>query len=256
MTRGRKKDLTIPPTRALTQQRDYRARKAQYLADLEERCLKAEEENMQLKKRIEALEAQNGISAAAMRFSPEMVHTTTELMQHVAAVQASLVNFQQVMIARPAGPGTNVSAPSAASSTSAVHPNNLLSVPSAAFQLPPTPPALSPQTLAREVLASLPHLTIPPAVMPTPDASTQDERETRDWQNNTSSHTDRSESPMSECCGGIMDCTGLIESEDESTPPRRGCHQKTSEIRSTFGGSDRPSEAGPSTSRPGSRLCC
>lgn len=32
MTRGRKKDLTIPPSRALAQQRDYRARKAQYVS--------------------------------------------------------------------------------------------------------------------------------------------------------------------------------------------------------------------------------
>jgi len=34
MTRGRKKDLTIPPSRALAQQRDYRARKAEYVYSL------------------------------------------------------------------------------------------------------------------------------------------------------------------------------------------------------------------------------
>jgi hypothetical protein len=53
MTRGRKKDLTIPPTRALAHQRDYRARKARYVNDLEERCKRAEEENERLKVELE-----------------------------------------------------------------------------------------------------------------------------------------------------------------------------------------------------------
>ena len=57
MTRGRKKDLTIPPTRALVQQRDYRARKAHYVSELEERCRKAEEENAQLRKDLELARA-------------------------------------------------------------------------------------------------------------------------------------------------------------------------------------------------------
>jgi uncharacterized protein YhaN len=57
MTRGRKKDLTIPPTRALVQQRDYRARKAHYIADLEERLRKAEAENAQLRKELESARA-------------------------------------------------------------------------------------------------------------------------------------------------------------------------------------------------------
>ena len=52
MARGRKKDLTIPPTRTLVQQRDYRARRAQHITNLEERCRKAEEENVQLRKEL------------------------------------------------------------------------------------------------------------------------------------------------------------------------------------------------------------
>jgi hypothetical protein len=55
MTRGRRKDLTIPPSRALLQQRDYRARKAQYVADLEDRVRKVEEENTRLKKENDIL---------------------------------------------------------------------------------------------------------------------------------------------------------------------------------------------------------
>lgn len=57
MTRGRKKDLTIPASRALTQQRDYRARKAQYVSDLEARCRSAEEENVRLKKELDLARA-------------------------------------------------------------------------------------------------------------------------------------------------------------------------------------------------------
>ncbi|KAF9074700.1 hypothetical protein BDP27DRAFT_1201064, partial [Rhodocollybia butyracea] len=55
--RGRKKDLTIPPTRALTQQRDYRARKAHYLSELEDRCRHLEDENSALQQELQALKA-------------------------------------------------------------------------------------------------------------------------------------------------------------------------------------------------------
>ena len=57
MTRGRKKDLTIPASRTLTQQRDYRARKAQYVSNLEARCRSAEEENTRLKKELDQARA-------------------------------------------------------------------------------------------------------------------------------------------------------------------------------------------------------
>jgi hypothetical protein len=70
MTRGRKKDLTIPPTRALAQQRDYRARKAQYVSELEERCRRTEGENAQLRKELELARA--GIVPAA-NFNPQTV---------------------------------------------------------------------------------------------------------------------------------------------------------------------------------------
>lgn len=59
MTRGRKKDQTIPPTRSLTLQRDYRARKAQYVSDLESRCKAAEEENVRLRKELDFV--RNGV---------------------------------------------------------------------------------------------------------------------------------------------------------------------------------------------------
>lgn len=71
MTRGRKKDLTIPPTRALVQQRDYRARKAHYIAELEERVRTAEAENVQLRRDLEAARA--GLNVPALSLSPQVV---------------------------------------------------------------------------------------------------------------------------------------------------------------------------------------
>jgi hypothetical protein len=53
MTRGRKRDHTIPRTRSLTLQRDFRARKAQYISNLESRCKAIEEENVRLREELE-----------------------------------------------------------------------------------------------------------------------------------------------------------------------------------------------------------
>jgi hypothetical protein len=53
MTRGRRKDTTLPPSRPLIIQRAYRDRKAKHLSDLEDRCRKAEEENERLRNELE-----------------------------------------------------------------------------------------------------------------------------------------------------------------------------------------------------------
>lgn len=72
MTRGRRKDLTIPPSRALLQQRDYRARKAQYVADLEDRLRREEDENTKLRKEIDSLRMRAAASGS-LGPSPEVV---------------------------------------------------------------------------------------------------------------------------------------------------------------------------------------
>ncbi len=51
MARGRAPNLALPPTRALTQQRDYRARKAARISYLEET-------NAELNKQVEDLKAE------------------------------------------------------------------------------------------------------------------------------------------------------------------------------------------------------
>lgn len=57
MGRGRKKNLTLPPSRSLEHQRAFRERKAQYVADLEQRCHNTEAENSILRQEVAALKA-------------------------------------------------------------------------------------------------------------------------------------------------------------------------------------------------------
>ncbi|KAI0093229.1 hypothetical protein BDY19DRAFT_903005 [Irpex rosettiformis] len=95
MTRGRRKDLTIPPSRALLQQRDYRARKAQYVADLEERVRKAEDENTKLRREIDSLRVRTTTSGT-MGPSPEVVSASSELMHQLTAAASCLARFQQL----------------------------------------------------------------------------------------------------------------------------------------------------------------
>jgi hypothetical protein len=63
MTRGRRKDITLPPSRALVIQRAYRDRKAKYLADLEGRCRKAEEENDRLRKELQLARSESAVGS-------------------------------------------------------------------------------------------------------------------------------------------------------------------------------------------------
>ena len=73
MTRGRKKDLSIPPSRSLTQQRNYRARKAQHIADLEQRCRLLEAENASLKQELRKLQTASSFTSSGAAVDPELV---------------------------------------------------------------------------------------------------------------------------------------------------------------------------------------
>ncbi|PPQ98447.1 hypothetical protein CVT24_004126 [Panaeolus cyanescens] len=100
MTRGRRKDLTIPPTRSLVQQRDYRARKAHYINSLEERCRKVEEENARLK---EELQEARALIANPALLLPETAEASSELMHHLALASASLSKIQQLVFSYKPG---------------------------------------------------------------------------------------------------------------------------------------------------------
>jgi hypothetical protein len=63
MTRGRRKDTTLPTSHALMIQRAYRDRRAKYLAELEERCRKTEKENERLRKELELARSESAVGS-------------------------------------------------------------------------------------------------------------------------------------------------------------------------------------------------
>jgi cell shape-determining protein MreC len=73
MTRGRRKDTTLPPSRALAIQRAYRDRKAKYVSDLEDRCRKAEEENERLRKELDLARSESTITVANSELVSEKI---------------------------------------------------------------------------------------------------------------------------------------------------------------------------------------
>ncbi|KAH9839494.1 uncharacterized protein C8Q71DRAFT_514811 [Rhodofomes roseus] len=283
MTRGRRKDMTIPPSRALLQQRDYRARKARYVADLEERCKQTEEENARLKERIDVLGAQlraAGQSAAQRTSpSPEMVRAfpvyaarccglhglcishrprqaaaTNELMHNLSAAAHSIAHFQQVAFGPPSG-----SEPSSASS----------------LRLPPiqnhTPTSLATPSFTPSPLPQ-PHHRLPPSPrqrieLPPLHAIHRDLFRGPGESSSYSHQQARIPGPPqagpsnsgyseSECCGGYLDCNGLVEDEDEdgitdddaTSPESSNPTQRMSDVRSTRSSSG-PEDAGSSSGR-------
>ncbi|KAJ7695389.1 hypothetical protein B0H17DRAFT_1198628 [Mycena rosella] len=165
MTRGRKKDATIPPTRTLTLQRDYRARKAQYVADLEARCKAAEDENVRLRKELEL--ARQGVSPSAL--TPEAIQASAHLRNILTAASASLSHFMQVAL--PSSHGTHA-----------------------------TPPSYM------------------PLLGPLSSAALAQSRTEETLNHNAASADCRTDParPESPCCGGYIDCDGLVEDDEYS----------------------------------------
>ncbi|KAF8160936.1 hypothetical protein B0H34DRAFT_857475 [Crassisporium funariophilum] len=181
MTRGRKKDLTIPPTRTLVQQRDYRARKATYIASLEERCRRVEEENAQLRK--ELMDTRARLNGPAI-LHPETAEASTELMHHLSLATVSLARFQRLAFSNVAiqldVPPNN--GPQPTPDVNICH----RPLPSSSSQLAPLEGAQRPsrKRLHREI--SPPYARPTLTSLPLPYSPTSDSG--------------------SECCGGFFDC--------------------------------------------------
>ncbi|KAI9429791.1 hypothetical protein H4582DRAFT_149467 [Lactarius indigo] len=104
MTRGRRKDTTLPLSRGLIIQRAYRDRKAKYIADLEDRCRKAEEENVRLKEELALARSQS--SNASM--NTELARACSDLMYSLQRTQTALSHFQQqALVPAPESDRTN-----------------------------------------------------------------------------------------------------------------------------------------------------
>ncbi|OCH95140.1 hypothetical protein OBBRIDRAFT_810052 [Obba rivulosa] len=228
MTRGRRKDLTIPPSRALLQQRDYRARKAQYLAELEERCQKAEAENALLKKEIDELQAKlRSASTSAVHPPPprpEVAAASTDLMQALAMTTRSLARFQQAAFGQEPH-----DVPSTHSQATL---NTPISLATPAFTPSPIPPPhrrlSSPRIRFGPSDPTSPHRPEHPFAPPQhPESS----RPTRPMGSLSGVYSE------SECCGGYLDCRGLTEEEGDMSDDEEHLSsrfaQRMSDVRST-----------------------
>lgn len=214
MVRGRKRDLTAPPTRQLTQQRDYRARKARYLTELEQRCLKAEDENVRLRRELE-------LARAAMPFgSPqEVVQVSSELLRDLVNASASIARFQQITAPRaPVPPDDNSfhhrQPPISSYSQPPAGPSGLhsseSSSPRQAFSQPIT-------ILPSHVLAlqeSRTHPAPPNRIPSLIDGQRTDRTPASSSTSSQARATSPSPSLGSECCGGYIDCTQLLEEKE------------------------------------------
>ncbi|CCM01128.1 uncharacterized protein FIBRA_03176 [Fibroporia radiculosa] len=275
MTRGRRKDLTIPPSRALLQQRDYRARKARYLADLEERVRLTEEENARLKDEVDLLTAKLHAAGQSVTQrnspSPEVVRllatpgvtltnlrpllrkqaaATSDLMHHLSSAAASIARFQQVALHPPPEPSSSM------------------------LQLPPIHNHI-PTSLATPSFTPSP-LPQPHRRLPSPRGSSRIELPPLhslhrdlfrpDHPGHPYGHPPRHTKPIdpgpppssyseSECCGGYLDCNDLVDDKDDGLSgdddprdprdPRSRLAQRMSDLRSTTSSSG--PEDGPST---------
>ncbi|KAI0297116.1 hypothetical protein BC826DRAFT_1103552 [Russula brevipes] len=164
MTRGRRKDTTLPPSRALIVQRAYRDRKAKRLSDLEDRCRKAEEENERLRKELDL--ARSGSAVAAINSDMNLERT-----------QRALSLFQQRAL------GT---------SPEEVPASERAMLSAAELDIA----AILTHTLRQDTSAT-------EAQQPQPGNTRHD--------HGSSIDLTPGDSGSSECCGGIIDCEGLLE---------------------------------------------
>lgn len=215
MVRGRKRDLTAPPTRQLTQQRDYRARKARYLTELEQRCLKAEDENVRLRRELE-------LARAALPFgSPqEVVQVSSELLRDLVNASASIARFQQITAPR---------APVPPDIKSFHHQQPPIS----SYSQPPAGPSgvRSSESSSPRQASSQPITILPSHVLALQESRTHPappnripslidgQRIDRTPASPSASSQVRATSPSpslgsEECCGGYIDCTQLLEEKE------------------------------------------
>jgi hypothetical protein len=172
MTRGRRKDITLSPSRSLIVQRAYRDRKSKYLADLEDRCRKAEEENERLRKELELARSES----AAASINSELAQMCSGLMQNLERTQKVLALFQQRVLGTPPEP-----------------PESERVIPSA-----------TELDIAAILTHSLRHDLSAPTSQPAQLGNTgQSTGSTFDFT--------MGDDGGSECCAGVIDCEGLTE---------------------------------------------
>ncbi|KIK95546.1 hypothetical protein PAXRUDRAFT_11376 [Paxillus rubicundulus Ve08.2h10] len=168
-SRGRKPNPNIPPSRPLTQQRQFRARKAQLVHDLEKRCRTLEEENVQLRRELHVLAGPQYPEP-----SPQLMEMSHEVMRNLADTAASMARWQQASLPLasasvaggpgPCGPSTAMQTddgpcPSTLASASYYRPHDAQSTTAPSHE-PPSASISGPQGVHRPW--STPPVTSPP----------------------------------------------------------------------------------------------
>ncbi|TFY61637.1 hypothetical protein EVG20_g6981 [Dentipellis fragilis] len=219
MPRGRKKDLTTPPTRALAIQRAYRDRKAKHVADLEERCLKAETENEQLRQELAATRAQlqaASTSSAAAHFGQGMIRACSELMHNLVRTTGSISRLEE-QLSLSAGMASRGQNSSTVSLTSASKPDDA----NASSQATTSTEAELAALLSYFSTHASSAVTHPG---PTPSSSTLQDTPTpmeHSPPEPMDPHSWGSLDPSDpDCCSGILDCRGLVEEEGGTADAR------------------------------------
>ncbi|THU90626.1 hypothetical protein K435DRAFT_864127 [Dendrothele bispora CBS 962.96] len=201
MVRGRKPDPNAPLSRSLLSQRDYRARKAQYVSDLEQKCKQLEEENERLTREVESLRQELGGTSRDDSSLPshltsegalvDRAHALTGVLNHLQIAITSIQNFQQATL----GPHFNPQ------SHHRYEPIRVASLNSASSDSSSSSP--------QQALSSTSSSTPSSHHGPFPGSRSIS---TDDWDPNSPG-----------CCGGILDCRGLT---DDSSARRGGIDGK------------------------------
>ncbi|KAH9061310.1 hypothetical protein EDB87DRAFT_1560291 [Lactarius vividus] len=179
MTRGRRKDTTLPLSRGLIIQRAYRDRKAKYIADLEDRCRKAEEENVRLKEELVLVRSQSPNASINTELVIQAARACSDLMYSLQKTQTALSHFQQRALAP---------APEPDRYNSTIH--------SFLFRT-------NPSTTELDIAAILTH-----ALRQDPPAPLSQQPHPSDT---THPNALAEDTDGTECCDGLIDCEGLVE---------------------------------------------
>jgi len=172
MARGRRKDTTLSPSRSLIVQRAYRDRKAKYVADLEDRCRRAEEENERLRKELEQARSES----LGDSINSDLARMCSGLMQNLERTQKVLALFQQRVLGAPPEP--------------------------------PESERVIPSATELDIAAILTHTLRQDSSVPTSqpaqiESTCQSTGSTFDFT--------MGDDDGPECCGGVIDCESLME---------------------------------------------
>ncbi|KAJ4490598.1 hypothetical protein J3R30DRAFT_3694293 [Lentinula aciculospora] len=128
MVRGRKKDMSIPVSRTIALQRDYRERKAKYVAHLEDKCKSLEEQNARLieevkeLRRLSSSKEQNNPGSGLECGLEEVTKNEAfgNVIKTLSAAMSSIQNFQHLAEGQDSPHSSSSTPPTSVTSSSSL----------------------------------------------------------------------------------------------------------------------------------------